>query len=160
MITEENYLVYRHIEVGSAVAQLRAFAQDWQGQRYGFWSAESIEDALNTNQTMLWVAEKGKVWHGLALIKVVAEDAELLYIHTHSAYRAKGLGRLLLQAVWAELKKQYGVTALFLEVRPQNTAAIRLYERSGFQIIHIRKRYYANGDDALVMQLSKTMDTK
>jgi ribosomal-protein-alanine N-acetyltransferase len=39
-----------------------------------------------------------------------------------------------------------------LEVRRSNHAAIRLYEREGFQAAGVRRRYYQdNGEDALIM---------
>jgi ribosomal-protein-alanine N-acetyltransferase len=45
-----------------------------------------------------------------------------------------------------------GITAIFLEVRVSNRAAISLYRGVGFQHHSIRKRYYSgNGEDAVVM---------
>ena len=41
-----------------------------------------------------------------------------------------------------------------LEVASQNTIAIHLYEKMGFQKISIRKNYYRNGDDAIIMAFS------
>jgi ribosomal-protein-alanine N-acetyltransferase len=44
------------------------------------------------------------------------------------------------------------VTAVFLEVRPSNCAAQRLYRRLGFAVVGERRNYYANGESALVMK--------
>ena len=41
-----------------------------------------------------------------------------------------------------------------LEVASRNTTAIHLYEKLNFQKISIRKNYYRNGDDAIIMVLS------
>ena len=43
-------------------------------------------------------------------------------------------------------------TAL-LEVRASNAGAIRLYEQFGFEVAGVRKNYYENGEDALMMNL-------
>ncbi len=42
---------------------------------------------------------------------------------------------------------------MMLEVRADNAAALRLYERAGFVLLSTRRRYYQPGDvDALVMR--------
>jgi ribosomal-protein-alanine N-acetyltransferase len=47
-----------------------------------------------------------------------------------------------------------------LEVRADNTAAHRLYERSGFELLTVRRKYYQPGDvDAHVMRLHLKGDT-
>jgi ribosomal-protein-alanine N-acetyltransferase len=49
-----------------------------------------------------------------------------------------------------------GVGEAFLEVRPTNLAAIRLYQRLGFEQIGIRRGYYQAPDgreDAIVLKL-------
>ena len=48
-----------------------------------------------------------------------------------------------------------GVAEAFLEVRPSNLAAIRLYQRLGFEQIGIRRGYYQAPDgreDAIVLK--------
>jgi ribosomal-protein-alanine N-acetyltransferase len=60
---------------------------------------------------------------------------------------------VLLDALVAEAARQ-GATSVLLEVRADNPAAIRLYERTGFERIAVRRRYYQPGDiDAHVMRL-------
>ncbi|HIC84976.1 MAG TPA: GNAT family N-acetyltransferase, partial [Desulfobacterales bacterium] len=47
-----------------------------------------------------------------------------------------------------------GVKEIWLEVRPSNGAAIKLYEKQGFQVKGRRQKYYTDtGEDALVMAL-------
>ena len=52
-----------------------------------------------------------------------------------------------------QLKKDYGVDEIFLEVRPTNSSAIKLYEKLGFENISVRKKYYSDGEDAMVFKL-------
>jgi ribosomal-protein-alanine N-acetyltransferase len=64
--------------------------------------------------------------------------------------RRRGIGSALL----AELYARAGdASAQFtLEVRRSNQAAIELYQRDGFRIAGLRRRYYQdNGEDALIM---------
>ncbi len=47
-----------------------------------------------------------------------------------------------------------GAEAVLLEVRASNAAALRLYESLGFQRVGLRRRYYADGEDAVLMTLA------
>ena len=40
---------------------------------------------------------------------------------------------------------------MFLEVRSSNTPAINLYKKAGFTNLSVRKKYYDDGEDAVVM---------
>ncbi|KJS42220.1 MAG: alanine acetyltransferase, partial [Rhodospirillaceae bacterium BRH_c57] len=63
-----------------------------------------------------------------------------------------GLGRALIG--WAgEALRQRGAARLFLDVSTANTAARALYTASGFAEIAHRRRYYADGSDAVIMVL-------
>jgi ribosomal-protein-alanine acetyltransferase len=63
-------------------------------------------------------------------------------------YRGRGIGKTLLQACEELLK----VSQIRLNVRASNQVAIRLYEESGYQKAGLWKEYYADGEDALVME--------
>jgi ribosomal-protein-alanine N-acetyltransferase len=60
----------------------------------------------------------------------------------------------MLQTVLMELDTEPQLEALVLEVRPSNKSACKLYQRLGFAEVGIRKRYYGDGEDALVLKLS------
>jgi len=63
-----------------------------------------------------------------------------------------GLGTRLLAALVEESQRR-GCKRLDLEVRADNDAAIRLYERHGFTRIGLRRGYYQpSGVDAVVMR--------
>lgn len=79
------------------------------------------------------------------------DEAEILNIETLPSHRRQGLAkRLLLEALdWAQTNQR---SSIWLEVRTSNAAAIALYTQLDFQIISTRQRYYADGEDALVMK--------
>jgi ribosomal-protein-alanine N-acetyltransferase len=62
-----------------------------------------------------------------------------------------------LQHVFEKFKEH---RVAFLEVRKSNTAAIGLYERFNFKRIHIRKKYYSDGEDAIIMQRNAALNKK
>ncbi|HEY3270672.1 MAG TPA: GNAT family N-acetyltransferase [Geothrix sp.] len=80
-----------------------------------------------------------------------AGEAELLRIAVAPGARGQGLGRVLLEACQRELAAE-GLVHLFLEVRPTNASAIRLYEACGWEPCGRRPRYYSDGEDALLFQ--------
>ena len=48
---------------------------------------------------------------------------------------------------------------LFLEVRADNEAALRLYQGFGFERLGVRRNYYRGGGDALNMRLRLSLTT-
>ena len=53
----------------------------------------------------------------------------------------KGYGRRLLAKI-LECAREHNANCAFLEVRPSNTAAVRLYESEGFNEVGVRRGYY------------------
>jgi [ribosomal protein S18]-alanine N-acetyltransferase len=67
------------------------------------------------------------------------------------AHRRQGLATRLLQHVFSEAAAR-GVKRATLEVRASNAAALKLYERLGFQVTSTRAGYYTQPDeDALIL---------
>ena len=89
---------------------------------------------------------------GFVLFSVTVDSADLLYLYVPKAYRRSGIGANLLKYATEELFKR-GVREIFLEVSSQNTPALTLYEGLGYDKIDLRKKYYKNGDDAVIMRL-------
>jgi ribosomal protein S18 acetylase RimI-like enzyme len=66
-------------------------------------------------------------------------------------HQRTGLGRRLLNSLLDEARRR-GCREVFLEVRAENTVAIRLYEHAGFEVTGRRRGYYGRGADAIVMR--------
>ena len=66
--------------------------------------------------------------------------------------QGEGLGATLLRALLDEASRR-GCAEVLLEVREDNAAARKLYERFGFERISVRRGYYPDGVDGLVMRL-------
>lgn len=93
---------------------------------------------------------------GYAGLDVSGDVADVMTIATAPGHQGRGIGRVLLDEL-VRRATAHGVEALLLEVRADNDAARRLYDRAGFEVISVRRRYYQPGDvDALVMRLLVT----
>ena len=85
---------------------------------------------------------------------IIAQEAHMLNLAIHPAWRKKGFAAQLLMHSIEQLKHQ-NTMQFFLEVREGNMGAIELYRKFGFEIIGKRKRYYVEtNEDALVMHLA------
>jgi len=94
---------------------------------------------------------------GMAICRVVADEAELLTVAVDPAHRRRGAARLLLDAV-VERVRGDGARTLFLEVGADNPAARALYDSLGFMTAGRRAGYYARhgrpAADAVIMRLN------
>ncbi len=92
---------------------------------------------------------------GFYLWRQALDEAELLLIAVRPEVRGTGLGHQLMGDLLAQAR-MLGVTKLFLEVREGNSAALSLYQRSGFETVGRRARYYRGRDgrahDALTLR--------
>ena len=93
---------------------------------------------------------------GYFVLSVAANEAHLLNICIDPAEQGHGYGRRMMKRV-LDLARWHRAERVFLEVRPSNPNAIRLYRDLGFNEIGRRPRYYpaANHarEDAIVMAI-------
>lgn len=78
-------------------------------------------------------------------------ELEIQNIAIRPEDRRRGGAWALMQAAMEEARRA-GCLRAWLEVRPSNTGAIKLYRRWGFREVARRKGYYEDGEDALIMQ--------
>lgn len=92
---------------------------------------------------------------GFCIMQKVLDEANLLLMATDPQWQKRGLGYQLLNYAVEQLGSETNV--VFLEVRASNQAALKLYEKSGFHQMDVRKNYYltATGkEDAVIMALT------
>lgn len=125
---------------------------------YRGWPTADFESFLADRTTPAYVAcDARRRIAGFALIRIAADEAELLTIAVEPRRRGKGLGRALMDAVFADLMLS-PARRMFLEVDEQNSAAIKLYEKLGFATISSRKGYYARPDGSAATALVMARD--
>ncbi len=99
------------------------------------------------------VLEGGGIILGYGIMSVAVQECHLLNICVRPAEQQRGHGERLVTAL-LDIARDRGAHVAFLEVRPSNEAAYRLYSRLGFNEIGVRPRYYpAHGEreDAIVL---------
>jgi len=120
------------------------------------WSQQAFLETIDKKDVFYLIAEKmeksgGKKRIGYIGVWQSFEEGDIVKIAVAPEERKKGIASLLLQeAVSAALLR--GMTALTLEVRASNQAAIHLYEKAGFLSEGIRPGYYEKPkEDAIIM---------
>jgi len=105
---------------------------------------------LDSDSAQVLVASDGRHdFFGSAVLffRKRSRVARLYSLATRPESRGLGVGAALLQAAMATARRR-GCRVLRLEVRTDNAAAIRLYERAGFRRIGAYRRYYQDGAGA------------
>lgn len=112
----------------------RSFQEEnFQGENFSFCKAG--------DQTLL----------GFAIYHLLGEESELLAIAVSKEKTRRGVGSLLWKAGEEALFLR-GAKTLFLEVRETNASARAFYERMSAKPLTIRKRYYSDGENAVIYQ--------
>lgn len=122
-------------------------------QVYPFpWTAGIFRDCLRVGYSC-WVWEHEERVVGYGVMSVGAGEAHILNLAVHPTMQRRGLGREMIEHM-LRLATRHGAEEAFLEVRPSNRTAVRLYEQIGFAQVGVRHQYYPgpNGrEDALIM---------
>jgi len=115
------------------------------------WSQGIFRDCLLAGYQSL-VLEIAEAISGYAIMSVAAGEAHILNLCVHPQCQHMGYGRRLLNALLVKAE-EVAVARVFLEVRPSNDIAIKLYRSADFEQIGVRPSYYqANGgrEDAVI----------
>lgn len=91
------------------------------------------------------VAAYGGVW-------MMYDSADITNVAVAPEYRREGLGSELLRLL-VKVCTERGIKTVNLEVKASNSAALALYEKFGFVRCGLRKKYYHNTDDAVLMYM-------
>ncbi len=125
------------------------------------WSEGIFRDCLRVGYVCR-VVEVGSDMAGYGIMSVGAGEAHVLNVCIRDDYRCRGLARKMLLYL-LDRARIAGMQEAFLEVRPSNTAAARLYHSLGFEQVGIRRGYYqaaVGREDAHVLRRVLFADAK
>lgn len=117
------------------------------------WSAEVFRGEvarMSRGDGEYLVVRRGTDVVGYGGVMFMLDEAHVTNLVVAGTQRRSGLGtRLLAELCWRTIA--HGSSGLTLEVRASNEAAQALYGRFGFERVGVRRRYYENTEDAIVM---------
>ena len=130
---------------------------DIEASAYRFpWSEQVFRTCLGAGYACRVAAAEGRV-RGYGILSLAADEAHLLNLCIDPAEQGRGWGGWLLRHLFG-IARRRRAARMFLEVRPSNRTAVRLYEGHGFVHVGTRRGYYPAAcglrEDARVYALS------
>jgi ribosomal-protein-alanine N-acetyltransferase len=120
---------------------------------YAFpWTEGIFRDCLGAGYCC-YVLEKDADIIAYAVMSVAVKESHILNVCVLPEQRSVGYGYALIDKL-IKLARRLDAEMMFLEVRPSNGAARRLYDKLGFNEIGVRRDYYPaerGREDALIL---------
>lgn len=133
---------------------------DIERRSYEFpWSHGVFRDCLLAGYQCVVLVRDDRV-AGYSILSVAAGEAHILNLCIDPSYRALGYGERLLDELLYRARAA-SVRQIFLEVRPSNLTALKLYKKKGFHQIAERPAYYqanVGREDAAVLAKKLVFD--
>ena len=117
-----------------------------------FWSYNVLRQELENDKSKYFVIKQKNKIVGFAGIILIIDEVNIMNIVVKKDKRKLGIGSLLLEKI-IEFSKIHGAVSITLEVNEKNIPAIKLYKKYGFKQVGLRKKYYNNEDNAILMDL-------
>jgi len=121
------------------LAELHHAAFSPQGERS--WGSEEFADILAIAGTSATLYRSDDKPVGFVIVRTVLDEAELISIAVDPAYQSKGFAKKMLDDTIRQVKTSK-ISRFFLEVREDNSKALKLYRATNFKKISERKDYY------------------
>lgn len=115
-------------------------------------SEQSVANTLKNKTSHYLVLLKGDEVCGFLQYSMIAPETELYEIAIDKDYQGNGYSKILLN-YYKELAKNNNCDTIFLDVNIINKKAISLYSKFGFSQYGLRKNYYGEKQDAILMKL-------
>ena len=118
------------------------------------WTRGNFVDSLTAGYECRCLRHGGELI-GYFVLMVAVQEAHLLNLSIAAKHQRRGHGSALLRDA-ADLARRLGACNVFLEVRPSNGGAQKLYTRFGFHKVGTRRGYYpatAGREDAIVLTM-------
>ncbi len=116
-----------------------------------FWSVSTLKSELQNSNSKYIVAKLDNDIVGFGGIWKAVDDIHITDIVVRKAQRNNGIGSAILAKLIELSKGDENIKSLTLEVNSNNTTAQKLYEKFDFKKVGLRKKYYNNTDDAIIM---------
>lgn len=115
------------------------------------WGENALNSAFDSQRFFGFIAFDGQDFSGFITCSFNLFDADIESVYVAKEKRRKGVATLLMNKL-IDAVKEKGLEGIFLEVRENNLSAINLYNKAGFIKISERKKYYSDGENAVIMK--------
>jgi ribosomal-protein-alanine N-acetyltransferase len=119
----------------------------------GNWNTAQIAEELERERATVLVDETpdGQIAGWIVTWRVPPDELHILELAVSPHHRRQGIATSLLLAALNEQHRGTETTLVLLEVRASNGAAISMYQKAGFVAVGRRRKFYSDGEDAILM---------
>jgi ribosomal-protein-alanine N-acetyltransferase len=118
------------------------------------WSINAFKGEVERSISHLWALVTDKSLRAYICFWMFDSEIQLINLAVHPMNRGQRLAQFLLSRM-IDTGVSKGLKSIWLEVRPSNMAARKLYDKLGFHEVSRRSRYYTEtNEDAIVMALA------
>lgn len=114
------------------------------------WSLDAISAELDNEFAMYFIAELGEKVVGFGGMWILLDEADITNIAVSPKFHGRKIGSAILSEM-IQYCQEKDILNMTLEVRVSNKIAKGLYEKFGFINEGIRKKFYDDGEDAVIM---------
>ena len=118
-----------------------------------FWNYQIFKEEITNNNSRCLVARYDDEIVCFACIRIILDEADIMNIVTKKTKRNMGFAKLLLNEL-ITISSEENCKQITLEVNENNISAIHLYEKFNFKQVGLRKNYYNNTENAILMTLN------
>lgn len=120
------------------------------GQRFGneSWTKAQFESSYSLDSSIFLVAFEKEKLVSFLIGQDTVDSINILLLATEKEFEKKGFAGALVE----ELAERFKGKKLWLEVKESNSCAIKFYQKNGFKPVYTRKKYYKDGEDAIILE--------
>jgi ribosomal protein S18 acetylase RimI-like enzyme len=145
----EQWMRYREIRLESLSEEPQAFGTsyaDMEQKPPAYWQGRLAEAELGVKSRMLF-AQEGERLIGMigAFYDETQETAIIISVYVSKVERSKGVGKVLMEGILSAIGKKEGIRRAALGVNQEQTAAVALYRRFGFEVTTEKEEVQGDG---------------
>lgn len=114
------------------------------------WTFKMLEEEFLNPIYICYTAKKDNELCGYIGYHFICDEFHISNVAILYNMRRQGIAKLLINKVIQDAIDN-SISGITLEVRESNEPAIKLYESYGFKALGLRKKYYENTEDAIIM---------
>lgn len=114
------------------------------------WDRAEFKTEIKNDFSRIFIAFDGNIPIGFVAFRFCLQDAELTNFAVSPVFYRRGIGSLLLEYGLKKAASE-NIESITLEVNERNAPAVGLYGKFLFKTVNIRKKFYNNTDNALLM---------
>lgn len=114
------------------------------------WDSRKVLKAIKNPRTIVLVAKIRSEFVGFGIMDYYQKKANLNLLAVSKYFRNRGIGSELVIEL-EEIAKRNGIENIYVQVREKNVRAQEFYEKLGYGIIDITRKYYNGKENAVIM---------